>query len=62
MATPFVAAAAALVIAHCDCPARTPPAHVVDRLESSAHDLGPAGPDTLYGYGLLDAAAAVQAC
>jgi subtilisin family serine protease len=59
MATPFVAAAAALVVQH--CPSDTA-AQVVSRLESSAHDLGPSGVDTLYGYGKLDAAAAVTSC
>jgi subtilisin family serine protease len=59
MATPFVAAAAALVVQH--CPSDTA-AQVVSRLESSADDLGPAGVDTLYGYGKLDAAAAVASC
>jgi subtilisin family serine protease len=59
MATPFVAAAAALVIQH--CPSDTA-AQVVSRLETSAHDVGPAGVDTLYGYGKLDAAAAVASC
>jgi subtilisin family serine protease len=59
MATPFVAAAAALVIGH--CPADTA-AQVVARLQNSAHDLGPTGPDALYGNGRLDAAAAVQSC
>ena len=59
MATPFVAAAAALVRQH--CPADDA-AEVVSRLESSAHDLGPAGAATLYGYGKLDAAAAVGSC
>ena len=34
----------------------------MSRLESSARDLGPAGPDTLYGFGKLDAAAAVGSC
>jgi subtilisin family serine protease len=59
MATPFVAAAAALVRQH--CPADSA-AQVVNRLEASAHDLGRSGPDTLYGYGRLDAAAAVASC
>jgi subtilisin family serine protease len=59
MATPLVAAAAALVRQH--CPGDTA-AQVVGRLESSARDLGRAGPDTLYGYGKLDAAAAVASC
>jgi subtilisin family serine protease len=59
MATPFVAAAAALV--RQACPADTA-AGVVSRLENSAHDLGPSGPDPLYGYGMVDAAAAVASC
>jgi subtilisin family serine protease len=59
MATPFVAAAAALV--QQSCPADTAQ-QVVKRLENSAHDLGRPGVDTLYGYGKLDAAAAVSAC
>ena len=59
MATPFVAAAAALVRQH--CPGDTA-AQIVSRLESSADDIGPAGVDTLYGYGRLDAAAAVADC
>ena len=59
MATPFVAAAAALV--RQKCPADSA-AQVVSRLEHSAHDMGPSGVDTLYGYGKLDAAAAVTSC
>jgi len=59
MATPLVAAAAALVRQH--CPGDTA-AQVVGRLESSARDLGRAGPDALYGFGKLDAAAAVASC
>lgn len=59
MATPLVAAAAALVYQY--CPADTAE-QVVSRLESSARDLGPSGPDPLYGYGKLDAAAAVASC
>ncbi len=59
MATPFVAAAAALV--RQDCPADSA-AQVVSRLENSARDLGRPGADTLYGFGKLDAAAAVASC
>jgi serine protease len=59
MATPFVAAGAALVVAH--CPSDTA-AQVVARLEASATDLGPAGVDKLYGYGMLDADNAVKGC
>ena len=60
MATPFVAAAAALVTAHCGS-AETG-AQVVARLEASAHDLGPAGVDKLYGSGMVDADNAVKGC
>jgi serine protease len=59
MATPLVAAAAALVKQY--CPSDTA-AQIVQRLETSARDLGRPGPDTLYGYGKLDAAAAVASC
>jgi subtilisin family serine protease len=59
MATPFVAAAAALVFAHCSADTST---QVVARLENSADDLGPVGPDKLYGFGMLDADNAVKGC
>lgn len=59
MATPFVAAAAALVVAHCPGDSAN---QVVSRLEQSADDLGPSGPDMLYGFGKLDAAGAVASC
>jgi subtilisin/minor extracellular protease Epr len=59
MATPFVAAAAALVVAHCPADTST---GVVSRLEQSAHDLGPSGVDKLYGFGIVDADAAVESC
>jgi|tagenome__1003787_1003787.scaffolds.fasta_scaffold20981716_3 subtilisin family serine protease len=63
MAAPFVAAGAALVLAHCGPLSSSYTAgDVVNRLESSARDLGPAGPDQLYGFGMLDADAAVQGC
>jgi hypothetical protein len=63
MATPFVAAAAALVIAHCGpLSASYTATDVVHRLENSARDLGTAGPDKSFGYGMLDADNAVKAC
>ncbi len=58
MASPFVAAAAALIdAAH---PGLTPD-QVEHALESTAVDLGTAGRDDDYGYGRIDAAAAVAA-
>ncbi|GEM_PF-3775703 len=58
MAAPQVAAAAALLLdAH---PALTP-ASVAAILTGSARDMGPAGPDSGTGYGMLDVAAALDA-
>ena len=56
MATPHVAAGAALVISR---GAADTPAEVRSALESSATDLGATGYDTGYGFGLLNAAAAL---
>ncbi|HYN49022.1 MAG TPA: S8 family serine peptidase [Candidatus Nanopelagicales bacterium] len=56
MATPFVAAAAALVLAV--NPSFTP-AQVQARLQATADDLGASGWDTSYGSGLVDMAGAV---
>jgi len=36
-------------------------ADVINRIVATAHDKGAPGPDSLYGYGLVDAAAAVRA-
>ena len=59
MAAPHVSAAAALVIASGVIgPTRSPEA-IEERLKATARDLGTAGPDFRYGYGLLDAARAV---
>ncbi|MEO6115624.1 MAG: S8 family serine peptidase, partial [Pseudolysinimonas sp.] len=56
-ASPIVAGIIALVrAAHPELSA----ANVINRLLVTAHDKGPAGPDDLYGYGLVDAAAAVS--
>jgi serine protease len=59
MAAPHVAAAAALVIASGVLGAHPTPAQVLARLESTARPLGSAPrPNQVYGYGLLNAAAA----
>ncbi len=58
MASPHVAAIAALLKAY--NPTLTPD-QVEQALESSAVDLGPAGKDSDYGYGRVDAAAALAA-
>jgi serine protease len=60
MAAPHVTAAAALVIASRVLGSNPTPAQLVDRLEGTARDLGPAGRDQRYGAGLLDAAAATD--
>lgn len=55
-ATPIVAGIVALVrAAHPELNA----ANVIQRVLATAHDKGAPGPDDLYGYGLVDAAAAV---
>jgi len=59
MAAPHVSATAALIIASGVIGARPTPAQIEARLKSTAHDLGPAGPDARYGAGLIDAARAV---
>jgi subtilisin family serine protease len=57
MATPHVSAVAALVWAHHpECTA----AELRNSLDFSALDLGPAGRDTKFGYGLVQAKAAVD--
>ncbi|MEO5920909.1 MAG: S8 family serine peptidase [Pseudolysinimonas sp.] len=57
-ATPIVAGIVALVrAAHPELDA----ANVINRVISSARDAGPAGADFTYGFGLVDAAAAVNA-
>jgi serine protease len=55
MASPHVAAVAALVIASGVVGARPSPQDVENRLKATARDLGPPGPDTRYGAGLIDA-------
>jgi serine protease len=58
MATPHVAATAALIIASGVIGPRPTPRAIENRLKQTARDLGPRGADTLYGWGLIDAAAA----
>lgn len=57
-ATPIVAGVVALVMAaHPELDA----ANVINRITATARDAGDAGPDVAYGFGLLDADAAVRA-
>lgn len=58
MATPHVAAAAALVIASGVLGRRPSPAAITARLQATAKKLGGGGDEKLYGAGLLDAGAA----
>ncbi len=60
MAAPHVSAAAALVIASGVLGRNPSPAAVEERLKATARDLGLGGPDSRYGAGLLDAAAATS--
>ncbi len=55
-ASPLVAGVAALMLQQ--DPTLTPH-QVNDRLRSTATDLGPVGPDTVFGYGLVNAADAI---
>jgi len=57
-ATPIVAGVAALVMAsHPELDA----ANVINRIVATARDAGTSGPDPIYGFGLIDAYAAVTA-
>jgi serine protease len=58
MATPHVAATAALVIASGVLGHHPTPAQLTARLKATARKLGGGGDEALYGAGLLDAAAA----
>jgi serine protease len=58
MATPHVAATAALVIASGVLGPHPTPAQIVARLRATARKLGGGGDEALYGAGLVDAAAA----
>jgi serine protease len=58
-ASPHVSAVAALIIATRRLGEHPTPEQVEQRMKDTARDLGPTGPDTRYGAGLLDAAAAI---
>jgi serine protease len=60
MAAPHVAAVAALVVASGVIGRDPTPDAIKARLEATARDLGPRGPDRSYGAGLVDAAAATS--
>jgi serine protease len=60
MAAPHVSATAALVIASGVIGPKPTPAQLEARLKGTAHDLGPVGPDSRYGAGLVDAGRAVN--
>ena len=55
MAAPHVSATAALVIASGILGSRPPVAALQEHLKATARDLGPPGPDSRYGYGMVDA-------
>jgi serine protease len=55
MATPHVAGVAALLVST----GVTSPSEIRNRIQTSAKDLGAAGYDTVYGHGLVNAAAAM---
>jgi serine protease len=58
-ATPHVSAIAALIFATKRLGAHPTPAAVKQRIEQTATDLGPPGYDERYGFGLVNAAAAI---
>jgi serine protease len=60
MAAPHVSGVAALLIASKRIGRNPTPAALIQRLEATARDLGAPGYDRRYGYGLLDAAAALR--
>jgi len=58
MATPHVTGVAALLLGK---NATLTPSQLTSKLTSTAHDLGATRYDTTYGYGLVDATAALAA-
>jgi len=59
MATPHVSAIAALVVASGVLGPEPTADAIEQRIEQTARDLGPPGPDIRYGWGLVNAAAAI---
>jgi serine protease len=60
MAAPHVTGVVALMLGAKVLGAKPTPSAVASRLEQTARDLGAPGPDRYYGWGLIDAAAAMQ--
>ena len=60
MASPHVAAVAALIIATRHLGAHPTPSQVQDHIQATARDLGRPGLDSRYGWGLVDAARALR--
>jgi serine protease len=60
MASPHVAAIAALIVATRRLGDRPTPAQVQAHIEATARDLGRPGFDSRYGWGLVDAARALR--
>jgi serine protease len=60
MASPHVAAIAALLIATKKLGAHPSPKAIQDQIQATARDLGPPGFDERYGWGLVDAARALR--
>jgi serine protease len=60
MASPHVAGLAALIIGSRRLGRHPSPDAVQRQIEHTAKDIGAPGPDTSYGYGLIDAAAALR--
>jgi serine protease len=60
MAAPHVSGTAALVVASRRLGPKPPPAVLERHLEATSRDIGRPGFDPRYGFGLLDAAAALR--
>jgi serine protease len=60
MACPHVSAIAAMIIASGILGKHPTPLAIENRIKATATDLGPAGPDRRYGYGLVNAFAAIN--